>query len=356
MTTLAAGREKLKAKLDFHIMKLICVQGLVPDVIDSCEWKDFMQAANPHYNATLSTTFADVHIPAEVAKIRILQLQFLQQQTHLTLTYDGATTQKPQSVYTIHITTQIGRLAIPRKQVKFDIKLLQENSVASIKFEQELTWYTTILAPITRSIKSLKTTDTTAADVYIFWLGIASTLRKLFAWPQEQSGIPSDLTKKIIRIINKRYKAIIDESPTDVYFVTFFLDPDYSRANILAKPTSILNKTFILSASHNSNMDCLKPPEALNGNADSSKSPETSNGYVDSTKSSTSDGNTADLEDDSQKVPNPRAYMCIKKFLKELLLAEVKLNTHLLIKQLEEADLAEELREQLLAYVRREYL
>ncbi|CDO75725.1 hypothetical protein BN946_scf184921.g1 [Trametes cinnabarina] len=103
-------------------------------------------------------------------------------------------------------------------------------------------------------------------------------------------------------------------------------------------------------------MDCLKPPEALDGNADSSKSPETLNGYVDSTKSSTSDGNTADLEDDSQKVPNPRAYMCIKKFLKELLLAEVKLNTHPLIKQLEEADLAEELREQLLAYVRREYL
>ncbi|KAI8992852.1 hypothetical protein BD414DRAFT_521402, partial [Trametes punicea] len=109
-SVLATGREELKTKLDFHIVKLICVRGLVPNTIDSQEWKDFMLAANPRYKPTSSSTFADVHIPAEAAKIRILQIKFLQQQTHLTLTYDGATTQKPQSVYTIHITTQDRRV------------------------------------------------------------------------------------------------------------------------------------------------------------------------------------------------------------------------------------------------------
>ncbi|CDO73916.1 hypothetical protein BN946_scf185016.g73 [Trametes cinnabarina] len=473
---LAAGRQDLKAKLDFFIMKLICVRGLVPNVINSREWKDFVNAANPRYNATSSTTFAKVYIPAEAAKIRILQLQFLRQQTHLTLTYDGATMQKPQSVYTIHITTQnrrvffmdgaemsrdahtaehvvnillevsrfqtimeavgierfsgicsdsagntrkarailakqiagllalpdcchhlhntakditklpefkeligslrkiiqyfrkstkasndlaaahleegltrglqsigktrfasvywsaeslraclplmrqlvsSGRLAIPRKQVKFDITLLQENSVASIKFEQELTRYTTILAPIARAIKSLEATDTTAADVYMFWLGIASSLRELFARPQGQSGVSPDLAKKITGIVNKRYKAIIDEAPTDVYFVAFFLDPDYCRADILAKPTSVSNTIFV--------------PPALRDNQNQTE------------------------DDDSRKAPNPRAYTHVKEFLKKLLLAEVESNAHPLVKELDEADLADELREQLLAYACGEY-
>ncbi|OSC99612.1 hypothetical protein PYCCODRAFT_1372721, partial [Trametes coccinea BRFM310] len=118
-----------------------------------------------------------------------------------------------------------GKLVIPRKQAKFDVALLQENNMASMKFEQQLTRYTTIMAPIARAIKSLEATDTTAADVYVFWLGVASTLQELFAQPEEESGIPPELARKITGIVNKRYKSIIDEAPADVYFVAFFLDP-----------------------------------------------------------------------------------------------------------------------------------
>ncbi|CDO75074.1 hypothetical protein BN946_scf184703.g4 [Trametes cinnabarina] len=464
---LAVGREELKAKLDFHIVKLICVRGLIPNVIDSREWKDFVHTANPRYKPTSSSTFADVHIPAEAAKIRILQIEYLRNQTHLTLTYDGATTQKPQSVYTIHVTTQDrrvffmdgaetsrdshtaekvksillevmevigierfsgicsdsagntrkarellakeisgllnlpdcchhlqntakditklpdfkdfirnlrkiiqyfrrstkasndltaarleegltrglqsigktrfasvywsaeslraclplmrhlvsnGKLVIPRKgsyqQAKFDVALLQENNMASMKFEQQLTRYTTILAPIARAIKSLEATDTTAADVYVFWLGVASTLQELFAQPEEESGIPPELARKITGIVNKRYKSIIDEAPADVYFVAFFLDPD-----ILAKPTSMSTAIFV-------------PPAATGDDASS---------------------------DDSHKAPIPRAYTRVKIFLKNLLQAEMKLMAQPLVKELEEADLADELRDQLLAYARGEY-
>lgn len=108
--SLAEGRAELKKNVDLRIIKLLCVRGLVPKVIDSQEWKNVLEAANPKYTPTSSSTFVDVLIPAEAAKVRKKQLEMLKKLWHLTLTYDGATTQKPQSVYTIHITTQDRRV------------------------------------------------------------------------------------------------------------------------------------------------------------------------------------------------------------------------------------------------------
>lgn len=106
----AAGRAELRAKLDFRIMKLICVRGLVPTILDTAEWKEFLQDANPRYQPTSSTTFVDKHIPSEAAQVRLLQIKILKQLDNLTLTYDGGSTRKPQSVYTVHITTQDRRV------------------------------------------------------------------------------------------------------------------------------------------------------------------------------------------------------------------------------------------------------
>ncbi|KAI0643696.1 ribonuclease H-like domain-containing protein [Trametes meyenii] len=106
----AVGREELRQKLDFHIMKLICVRGLVPTTLDTLEWKDFVNATNPRYQPTSATTFVEKHIPAEAAQVRKLQVELLRTLDNLTLTYDGATTRKPQSVYTVHITTQDRRV------------------------------------------------------------------------------------------------------------------------------------------------------------------------------------------------------------------------------------------------------
>ncbi len=94
-----------------------------------------------------------------------------------------------------------------------------------MKFEQELTRYTSILAPIARAIKSLEATDATAADVYLFWLGIASSLKALFARSEHETGIPRELAQKITGIVNKRYKGIIDHAPDNIYFNTYFLHP-----------------------------------------------------------------------------------------------------------------------------------
>jgi len=78
------------------------------------------------------------------------------------------------------------------------------------------------VGPLARSIWSLEAAEANAADVFIFWLAIAATLKELFS---SDSGIPESLSQKIIAIINRRYKEFIEESPTDIYFVAFFLDP-----------------------------------------------------------------------------------------------------------------------------------
>lgn len=98
------AREKFQDKVDHCIMRLICTRGLVPNVIDSPEWNELMGLLNPQYHPTSATSFADKHIPREAVFVREQQLQYLRQESNLTLTFDGTTIRKPSSIYTVHAT------------------------------------------------------------------------------------------------------------------------------------------------------------------------------------------------------------------------------------------------------------
>ena len=97
------------------------------------------------------------------------------------------------------------------------------------------------MAPIAHSIKALEGRAANAADIYIFWLAIAAFLQNLFT---HNKDIDSDLAEKVTAIVNRRYKEFIDDSPTDIYFTAFFLDPcellrmARSCANILGQVTT----------------------------------------------------------------------------------------------------------------------
>ncbi|KAF9784289.1 ribonuclease H-like domain-containing protein, partial [Thelephora terrestris] len=92
------------------------------------------------------------------------------------------------------------------------------------------------MAPIARSIKALEGRTANAADVYIFWLAIAASLRNIFRRDQD---IDKELAEKVTAIVNRRYKEFIDNSPTDIYFTAFFLDPRYSHSEVLKRPTTM---------------------------------------------------------------------------------------------------------------------
>ncbi|KAF8154878.1 ribonuclease H-like domain-containing protein [Crassisporium funariophilum] len=97
LTTLQAEGAKSKADLykkfqrevDHIIMQLICVRGLVPNLVDSPEWKELMHKLNGLYKPTSGDTFCDSHIPKEAAFVRNSQIDLLKKEENLTLTFDG---------------------------------------------------------------------------------------------------------------------------------------------------------------------------------------------------------------------------------------------------------------------------
>ena len=92
--------------VDLVIVKLICVHGVVPEVIDSPEWKALMNLLNPVYKPTSANTFHGKHIPCEAVHVCQKQVEVLHWSSNLTLTFDGNSIRKQQgSVYTAHATT-----------------------------------------------------------------------------------------------------------------------------------------------------------------------------------------------------------------------------------------------------------
>ncbi|KAJ3919319.1 ribonuclease H-like domain-containing protein [Lentinula edodes] len=100
------GKADWRKQLDFCIMKLICVCGLTPNMIDTDEWKEFhLVATKGKLSATPSDTFENKYIPQEGARIHLETIKLLKKETNLTLTIDGGDTRAQDSVYTAHFTT-----------------------------------------------------------------------------------------------------------------------------------------------------------------------------------------------------------------------------------------------------------
>jgi hypothetical protein len=94
-------------RVDLVIMRLICVRGMVPNILDSPEWKELMGLLNGLYHPTSAGTFSDKHIPREAAYVCQKQIEILRATHNLTLTFDSNSTRKPHSIYTAHATTPL---------------------------------------------------------------------------------------------------------------------------------------------------------------------------------------------------------------------------------------------------------
>lgn len=89
-------------------------------------------------------------------------------------------------------------------------------------FSEDLLRYSTIVAPLIRSLWSLEAAHANAADVFIFWLAM---LKDLFDQDVDKTGIPQSLANEVTEIYNKRYEEFFKN---DIYFVAFLLDPHMS--------------------------------------------------------------------------------------------------------------------------------
>ena len=99
------GRQELKDKGDYAIMRFFVCCGVPPTVADANEFKEVMSALNPRYQPPSSSTLTSKLIPNEAAKLSIATKNYLSTCRHLTITFDGGKTRQPHSVYTIHVTT-----------------------------------------------------------------------------------------------------------------------------------------------------------------------------------------------------------------------------------------------------------
>jgi hypothetical protein len=89
-------------------------------------------------------------------------------------------------------------------------------------FSEDLLRYSTIVAPLIRSLWSLEAAHANAADVFIFWLASAATLNDLFDEDVNKTGIPHTLVNEVTEIYNTCYEEFFKN---DIYFVAFLLDP-----------------------------------------------------------------------------------------------------------------------------------
>jgi hypothetical protein len=96
--------ERTQQLADHMIMQLICVRGLVPNILDSPEWTKLMHILNPNYNSTSAEKFSNKIIPKEAAFVRQEQLKVLQKSENITITFDGNSTRRD-SIYFVHATT-----------------------------------------------------------------------------------------------------------------------------------------------------------------------------------------------------------------------------------------------------------
>jgi hypothetical protein len=85
----AAGKQALQIRVNHCITKLICVNSLVPNILDSENWAELMAILNPHYKVTPAEEFTSKLIPTEAARVRQLMTVRLQGEHNLTLTFDG---------------------------------------------------------------------------------------------------------------------------------------------------------------------------------------------------------------------------------------------------------------------------
>lgn len=97
--------ERMQQITDHRIMQLVCVHGLVPNIIDSPQWKDFTaDSIHPNYNPTSADTFGSKIIPKEAAFIQKEQLKILQESENITITFNGNSTRRD-SIYFVYATT-----------------------------------------------------------------------------------------------------------------------------------------------------------------------------------------------------------------------------------------------------------
>lgn len=101
----AEGKKARALKVNQAVLNFICGTGIPPSVVDSKEWKHLIEILDSTVHVYSSSSFAETYIPAEALRVTEEAIKKLSKMKNLTISYDGGTTKRVESIYTIHVTT-----------------------------------------------------------------------------------------------------------------------------------------------------------------------------------------------------------------------------------------------------------
>ncbi|KAG9077593.1 hypothetical protein FS749_010512 [Ceratobasidium sp. UAMH 11750] len=99
------GREQRSMRYNHLALLAICGLSLPPTILDSRYWRNMIEFLDPKITPLSASHVATALIPSEAARVRQKSIEVLRGYRHLTLSFDGATTRRNQSIYTVHATT-----------------------------------------------------------------------------------------------------------------------------------------------------------------------------------------------------------------------------------------------------------
>lgn len=106
----AVYRKTLKTKGNHTLLCWWVDAGLAPHLLDSERFKTLCYVlSNNEYVPPTCTAFSEVMLPTEQAYVQKVQLEYLQKQRYLTMTFDGSATRRRHGFYTVHVNTADGR-------------------------------------------------------------------------------------------------------------------------------------------------------------------------------------------------------------------------------------------------------
>jgi hypothetical protein len=113
---------------------------------------------------------------------------------------------------------------------------------SSTVFEGELERLCNVLSPIAKAVQCLESSHSTAGDVFLFFLAIASSYKEFLSAGAQGLSIKDQ--ESIRKSINYRFRQQIDNNACDIYFASFILDPRLSSFILCFSVTLICKQSF----------------------------------------------------------------------------------------------------------------
>jgi hypothetical protein len=120
-------RKQKEEKVNHALLKWLRDRMIPPSAVDCLRWRELVGTVDGEVSTASGTTIADNFVTTEAAYIHGESVKILSQQEHLTLSYDGGTTRRHESVYTVHVTTPLTR----------DAHLMEGNEASGVSHTAE---------------------------------------------------------------------------------------------------------------------------------------------------------------------------------------------------------------------------